>query len=80
MGDAVVVFLVFRSTNFRERLCPNARRGRVESATPSRFTVDEYWKSTPGRSVTLYGLDDDMDCPGDGEYVVGTIWSTPRRF
>jgi hypothetical protein len=35
------------------------------------FRVDEYWKGTPGKGVTLYGVDDGTDCLGDGGYVVG---------
>lgn len=48
---------------------------RREMKGPGRyaitFRVEEYWKGSPGRTLTLYGLDGGTDCLGDGDYQIG---------
>jgi hypothetical protein len=61
--------MVFRGTVVERRTLPPhavGTRGRYAIT----FHVEEYWKGSPGRSVTLYGVDPGSDCLGDGGYEV----------
>jgi hypothetical protein len=68
MDNAAVVF---RGSVVQRATLPQRAEMKGRGRHAITFKVDEYWKGTPGRSVTLYGVDDGTDCLGDGEYEVG---------
>ncbi len=44
---------------------------KVRNRYAITFRVNEYWKGSLGRRVTLYGIDARADCMGGGGYQVG---------
>ena len=68
MNDASVVF---RGTVLERLALPQRSEMKGRGRYAITFRVDEYWKGTPGRRVTLYGVDGGTDCLGDGGYEVG---------
>jgi hypothetical protein len=65
------VALVFRGTVMERTLLRERAEMRGRRRYAITFSVDEYWKGSPGSRVTLYGLDPGTDCMGDGGYEVG---------
>ena len=65
------VSLVFRGRVIerKELLQRVEMKGRRRYAVT--FQVDEYWKGSPGKRVTLYGMDAGTDCLGDSGYAEG---------
>ena len=63
--------VVFRGTVVERRTLPQRAEMKGRGRHAITFRVDEYWKGAPGRTVTIYGVDDGTDCLGDGAYAVG---------
>jgi hypothetical protein len=64
------VALVFQGTVI-ERLTLPRRADLARGRYAITFRVGEYWKGSPGRTVTIYGLDDGTDCLGGSSYALG---------
>jgi hypothetical protein len=65
------ISLVFRGTVAQRETLPRRADMKGRDRYAISFQVEEYWKGSPGRKVTLYGLDGGTDCLGDGGYEIG---------
>jgi len=65
------VSLVFRGAVVQSRVLPPRAEMKGRGRYAITFRVDEYWKGAPGRSVTLYAIDEGTDCLGGSEYEIG---------
>jgi hypothetical protein len=67
IGESVV----FRGTVLKKMTLPLGAEMKGRNRYAITFGVDEFWKGAPGRTVTIYGLDDGTDCLGGSFYQVG---------
>jgi hypothetical protein len=63
--------VVFRGTVSQKTTLPLRAEMKGRNRYSITFGVDEFWKGAPGRTVTIYGLDDGTDCLGGSFYEVG---------
>ena len=63
--------VVFRGTVTQRETFPQRVEMKGRGRYAITFRVNEYWKGSPGRRVTLYGMDGRADCMGGGGYQVG---------
>ena len=62
---------VFRGTVIARKALPPLSEMRGRGRYAISFRVDEFWKGSVGRNVTVYVVDSGSDCLGDGGYEVG---------
>jgi hypothetical protein len=63
--------VVFRGTVLRREILPLRLEMMGRGRYAITFQVDQFWKGSPGRSITIYGVDGGTDCLGGGGYEVG---------
>jgi hypothetical protein len=68
MSDSSVVF---RGTVLERKTLPIHPEMKGRGRYAITFRVEEYWKGSPARTLTLYGLDSGTDCLDGGDYEVG---------
>lgn len=68
MGNAPTVF---HGTVIERRTLPQRSEMKGRGRYAITFRVNEFWKGSLARQVTLYGVDGGTDCLWDGGYVAG---------
>jgi hypothetical protein len=62
---------VFRGVVLDRKMLPVRADMRGRNRYVIEFKVDEYWKGTPSRTLSIYGMDSGTDCMGDGGHEIG---------
>ena len=63
--------IVFHGTVLERKTLPQRSEMKGRGRYAITFRVNEFWKGSPGRQATLYGVDGGSDCLWDGGYVAG---------